>query len=634
METNQRTRLLALIIIVIIICATSTTLYFHTDFLKPKKTDTAAIIILPEDVKTITHTYNFTTPTITKNNDLTILNIPETNLNSMGDGRPVIPVQITTFTFPLGTQILDVSYNYLLPEIISIEGMVSYASCSTITQEDQTIYQQNTSYPTKIVTYHTGGGLYEDTYHTILNIRINPVLYYPTRNEISFTSNVEVTIYYKEPETPLLQPSDEYDLLIIAPQEFTKNLQPLIAHKNQNNIKTTLVTVESINKNSPGRDLPEKIKYTIKQTIEESGITSVLLVGGMDGQTTNWNLPPRYSHVIIREGTQEIIEPQFLSDLYFADIYDSEGNFSSWDTNNNDIFAEYDQDTIDEMDLYPDVYLGRLACRTKREVRIIVDKIITYETAQNIDWFKKIILVSGDHWDDENHIAEGIEIMEQAQDIMTGFQAVKLYATEDNKLTVRDINKAINQGAGFTYFCGHGSAIAWGIHYPPNAKDWAPSILGLSYLTFYRPIYMKFLRNRNKLPVTIVGGCNNGQFDRSIGKSLLKGKLTFNTGCWAWTLTIQKRGGSIATIANTGLGTHAMDDSDNNGINDYLEAYDGWMELQFFELYAEENMRILGQLHQETITQYLNRFLGNYDEMDPKMAQQWQLFGDPSLMLH
>ena len=51
--------------------------------------------------------------------------------------------------------------------------------------------------------------------------------------------------------------------------------------------------------------------------------------------------------------------------------------------------------------------------------------------------------------------------------------------------------------------------------------------------------------------------------------------------CWAWKLTSVPLGGSIATIANTGLGTHAMSDSDQNGVNDYLECLDGWMELKF-----------------------------------------------------
>ena len=169
------------------------------------------------------------------------------------------------------------------------------------------------------------------------------------------------------------------------------------------------------------------------------------------------------------------------------------------------------------MDLYPDVYLGRLACRTPREVKNAVKKIINYETASNTGWFNNMILVSGDHWDDEAHISEGIEIMEQTKRIMTGFTPVELYATETNAFTVRDVNKAINQGAGFAYFCGHGSPSAWGIHLPPNAKGWAPSLAGFGKITFYNTNYMIFLRNRYKLPVTLIGGCNNGQFDDAQG---------------------------------------------------------------------------------------------------------------------
>jgi hypothetical protein len=144
---------------------------------------------------------------------------------------------------------------------------------------------------------------------------------------------------------------------------------------------------------------------------------------------------------------------------------------------------------------------------------------------------------------------------------------------------------------------------------------------------------MTFLRNKNKLPVTIVGGCNNGQFDISIATRLKEGKFKLATTCWAWKLTSLPKGGAIATIANTALGTHAKDDSDYNNINDYLEAYDGWLELKFFKLYSEDNINILGQLHQEAITNYLHVFLGNNDEMDTKMVQQWTLFGDPSLVI-
>ena len=46
---------------------------------------------------------------------------------------------------------------------------------------------------------------------------------------------------------------------------------------------------------------------------------------------------------------------------------------------------------------------------------------------------------------------------------------------------------------------------------------------------------------------------------------------------------------------------------------------------------SSDNKSVAKRLHQEAITNYLNVFLGNKDEMDIKMVQQWQLFGDPSL---
>jgi hypothetical protein len=287
------------------------------------------------------------------------------------------------------------------------------------------------------------------------------------------------------------------------------------------------------------------------------------------------------------------------------------------------------------MDLYPDVYFGRLPCRNKREVRIVVGKIINYEKKKADDsWFKKIILVSGDHWADPDQISEGVLIMDEASKIMSDFTPVKLYATEKNKLLVRDINKVINKGAGFAYFCGHGNALSWGIHYPPDATGWGPSLGKLGIITFYKTSYMNFLINKNKLPITIVGGCFNGKFDISIGKSLEGGKIKLtNSNCWAWKLTSKKGGGSIATIANSGLGTHAMGDADHNSINDYLEVLDGWLELRFLQLYGEENGKILGINHGQAMTDYLHRFLGNDDEMDAKMVQQWILFGDPSLKI-
>jgi len=610
-------KIIAILIVAILILMTFTAVLVYIDLQKKEEPEEEKLI-LPEGVSLITKTYNFSYLVIEEKEEFTVVRVEEADFQSMGDGRPVLPFSLTTIEFPFGTKIVDLEYTYSEPEIVDISKKVSHASCSALTEEDKTIYQSDKMYPSDFVTYHTGGGLSDNEHKTFLNIRVNPVTYIPSENQLNFINKVEIRIFYKEPLAPLLNDNNKYDLLIISPKEYSKNLQSLVDHKEKQNTKTLLATIEDIYEKSQGRDEAEQIKYFIKESIEKYGIKSVLLVGGKEGRSSQWALPARYSHVLIREGTQELIEPEFLSDLYYADIYDSEGNFSSWDTNGNDIFAEYDGKTIDEMDLYPDVQLGRLPCTNKREVKAVVDKIKKYETNEKGAWFDNIILVSGDHWPDKNNVAEGVLIMEETKEIMSDFNPVELYATEGKKMLVRDINQAINKGAGFAYFCGHGSPTAWGIHYPPDATGWAPSLGRFGKINFYRPINMNFLRNKNKLPVTIVGGCNNGQFD---------------TPCWAWKLTSLSRRGAIATIANTALGTHAKDDSDYNGVNDYLEAYDGWLELEFFKLYSYDNIHVLGQLHQEAITNYLNVFLGNHDEMDTKMVQQWQLFGDPSLSI-
>ena len=82
----------------------------------------------------------------------------------------------------------------------------------------------------------------------------------------------------------------------------------------------------------------------------------MLLVGGRyDGVThETWWVPVRYSH--LNDGG----EGSYLTDLYFADIYNPDGSFSSWDSNNNGIFGEWNATAKDVVDMYPDVYVGRL----------------------------------------------------------------------------------------------------------------------------------------------------------------------------------------------------------------------------------------------------------------------------------
>jgi len=592
---------------------------------------------------------NFTSPDIIPYNDNVIIRVNEQDYSRMDPEKPVIPFCLYEYDLSFGSEIINIEYETSNPIIYNLTQTIAKASkpgidLINIYDHLKQIEPQNSyeSYPSNWISYHTGGGLNKGNHKTYFALRVYPVLYYEDTNQIQFIQNISIKITYQEPEKPILQDPEIYDLLILTPTKYEELLNPLIEHKNSFGVSTRIVTLDKVYEEMywHGRDLQEKIKYFIKESIENWGITHVLLIGGLNGQTTTWNLPIRYSRVVPPD-EQEYAEQSFISDLYYADIYDSKGEFSSWDSNNDDQFSVWNQTYQEEMDLYPDVYLGRIPCRNSNELKIMIDKIINYEKEKLDDeWFKNLLLVAGDSYNDTAHFNEGELISDKAIELMPGFTPVKVYASEQD-INRKTVNKAMNQGAGFAYFCGHGSPASWSTHFPPDGTEWT---------TGYNINDMIFLRNKDKLPITIVGGCHNGQFDVSM-MNILEGIIEHGLleyffqppywfyynewvpNCWAWWLTSKANGGAIATIANTGLGTHGEDDSDNNQIADYLEVLDGWLELKFLQLYGEDGLDCLGENHGDSLSGYLNRFLGDNARMDVKMVQQWELFGDPSLKI-
>jgi len=615
----------------------------HAFGLQIQKSDFDERINTTSDIKYIEIKLSFSYPEIVRHGNYFVVRVNETNHNQyvlfdLNPGKPVLPVNISNFELVFGSKILDLSYEHSPPKIIDLPGKLTFCKASydsTIygqkeIQMDSRIYESDEPYPPDWVFNHTGGGLLQGEHTTFLSVRVYPVRYLPNNDQLLFIQNITVNISYMEPSYPILGDFNTHDLLILSPWRFKWFLKPLVSHKNKFGVRTKLVTLNFVyDRIWYGRDKAEKIKLFIKEAIEESGIKYVLLVGGLKRQRFKWYLPVRYSRVVPSD-EQEYPEQSFISDLYFADIYDGEGQFSSWDSNGDNLFSVWNETFKEEMDLYPDVYLGRLPCRNVREVRIMVKKIIAYEKSDHKDeeWFNNLILVAGDSYNDTNHYNEGELISEKAIELMPGFNPVRVYAS-DQDINRKTVNKAMNQGASFAYFCGHGSPYSWSTHYPPDGINWTSS---------YRLPDMVLLRNKGKRPITIVGGCHNAQFDITV-LNLLKNfrysyyHATWLPRCWAWYLTLKKGGGAIATIANTGLGTHGSEDMDNNTIPDYLEILDGWLELRFLEIYGKEKKDILGENLGETLIGYLNRFLGDQARMDVKMIQQWELFGDPSLKI-
>jgi hypothetical protein len=428
---------------------------------------------------------------------------------------------------------------------------------------------------------------------------------------------------------------EEYDMVIIAPDIFSDAIQPLIDHKNDVGIHTFLKTTDDIYDEYEGRDQAEQVKYFIKDAIETYNISYVLLIGGRKYQFFNWHVPVRYSNV-----DDGYMDKQFLTDLYFADIYKNEDEFEDWDSNGNGVFSEWVGDNpIDVMDLIPDVYLGRLPCRNLYEVNDIVEKIINYENnAFNQSWFKNILLVGGDTNPGvgEPFPYEGEVDCEWILQYLSDFSPTRLYASDGSLNGPDDFISAFNNGYGFVLYHGHGLQ--------DELKTFKPD--SQETIQVFHNNYVPDLTNDNMFPVTVVGCCLTTNFDVGIFdffrifKNFGKYHRFFDfiyscvLRCIGWNMVKKSDGGSIAHIGSSSTAWGETGDKNNDTIPDGVQTgFTSGLCTEFFRVYGEDEKSILGEIYADALSSVVLNHSGRSDRFQCKCVQEFQLIGDPSLKI-
>ena len=533
-------------------------------------------------------------------------------------GKPMLPVLTKVFTFPFGTKITDVDVSFSKMSELSLSKEVNPAPELTAVDakvanepiKDPAVYESAELYPAMSYGYTTGAGLDGKEHVIYLAVQCYPVRYSPVYNSIYFYENAVIRVTYEEPRTTTIF-SDQYDLVIISPSEFSDKLQPLIDHKISMGVNTTLKTTEEIYSEYNGFDDAEEIKYFLKDAIETWGVDYVLLVGGID------KVPIRTTW-FHEQHHEQYWNETVLTDLYYADIYDSYGDFCSWDSTGNGLYGEIYDDCpgVDDIcDFYPDVNIGRLPCQKMTEVRTVVSKIIQYETeTASQSWFKNIILVGGDtfpNWGDNEGETKNL----LTADIMSDFTPTWLW-TSDSTFTARSLNQAINQGAGFIDYSGHGFEIGVATH-PPDDETWVP----------YHTNHLLGALNRDKLPIVFFDACLTAKLDFNFSELIgyasenlqvvvnkFSGIASLPVPTFAWYMVKKRNGGAIATIGATRTAFGGLD------------AGAGYISLRFFEAYAAS----------ETVSQMLTHAQNDYITYIPQdrfTVEEFILIGDPSLKI-
>jgi hypothetical protein len=150
------------------------------------------------------------------------------------------------------------------------------------------------------------------------------------------------------------------DYIIITNEELKPTFQVLADWKTKKGFPTIIKTIEEIEPNYPGSDLPEKIRNYLKEAYSKWLDLFVLIGGDVN------IVPARY---VPRDD-----RPETPTDLYYATY---EG---TWNLDNDNIYGEDDDDIDDTYDFF----LGRASVEDITEAQIFVNKVIAYEKYSNL----------------------------------------------------------------------------------------------------------------------------------------------------------------------------------------------------------------------------------------------------------
>jgi hypothetical protein len=296
----------------------------------------------------------------------------------------------------------------------------------------------------------------------------------------------------------------EIKLLILGHTDDISALQTLEVHKDLTGMPSYLldwVVVAQFNQ-SIGYDDPERIKKAIATYEKDWNIEYALLVGDAN------RFPIRYTITDREEENQRAYYAYYSADLYYADLYESDlSTFEDWDANDDHYYGEIHGNKLagvvnyDDVDLVPDIAVGRVPASDTTEVSTYVNKVINYEFyAYESEWHKKALMVATTDWWGESIACTAKEDIRKNILIPERYTVGELYqdgnpCLETNLPTPANINHYLNQGFGFVNYMGHGDPTGWAI---PGG--------------WYTDNDLALLTNQNKLTIAFAAACDTARY--------------------------------------------------------------------------------------------------------------------------
>jgi len=391
--------------------------------------------------------------------------------------------------------------------------------------------------------------------YQILSLVVFPVQYLPAQGKLFLNTSIELGVFgSKRPAAPLLparrsalfdaatkrqvaslvinpevlspsggvtplQTSELVDVLIVTVAQYVDALEALRGWLYSKGYIAETLCVDSISDAYEGRDVPERIRNCIKDYYQNRGLGWVILWGDTEDVPTRVGYAFTYGKEYDSEDFQQC-------DFYFSDLD------GSWNADGDDLWGEYIQD---EIDMYPDVFVGRVPVGTVHQAWSFVSKLLEYEgvgeEALPLDYETRVMFWAC-QLDDEPTWGGDCKDKIVASGIFPEYIELSTFYDRDGTSGKDNILEALNSGFGLINNVGHST------YWAASAKHDVPD----SQKEYITRIDFSRLRNAPRYSVLYSTGCLFGSIDKD---------------CLAERFINCRTGGGVAVIANSRYGWYS-----------------------------------------------------------------------------
>lgn len=335
---------------------------------------------------------------------------------------------------------------------------------------DPAVYGGSRTYPGPLAEIVSEGKLVGST---AVGIAVYPVQFLPDVRKLRFFRQIRLRLRYQEGRPPptvetnrqplemaaallenpasvaarrfrveegrtFLDPGD-YEYVVITDPGYMVSFQPLVDWKTRKGVPATMVSAGWIDATYPGVDAQARIREFIRDARDTWGAVWFLL--GSDTQV----VPARRAYAMTCEAGGHPDEDAIGCDLYYADLD------GSWDADGDEVYGEI----ADDVDLYPDVFVGRASVRLNTEVQSFVSNVIAYERTPPPGEQLDALMAAEVLWTDP-FTDSGISLnLIDREYVPPRFDPItKLYETLGNE-SVESVVAALNDGKGLFLHAGH-----------------------------------------------------------------------------------------------------------------------------------------------------------------------------------